>query len=82
MPNTFSFTGQTISGTYQYVVQVRDGLFYDGLGSPLIIGSGSIGPTGPAGPTGSGTLFGNVDGGRAGSVYLISQNINGGTAGS
>jgi len=53
-----SFYGVSISSTFQRLVQVVDGLYYDGLGNLLNIGSGGsgsggLGPTGPKGATGA-----------------------------
>ena len=44
---------QSISSTYQYVVQTRNGLYYDGLGNQLIISGGATGPAGQMGATGA-----------------------------
>jgi len=53
-----SLYGVSVSSTFQRLVQVVDGLYYDGLGNLLNIGSGGsgsggIGPTGPQGATGA-----------------------------
>jgi len=53
-----SLYGFSVSSTFQRLVQVVDGLYYDGLGNLLNIGSGGsgsggIGPTGPQGATGT-----------------------------
>lgn len=55
MANEFDLTGKYISESYDRLVQYSaTGGYFDGLGNPLSIGSGSTGPTGPAGgPTGS-----------------------------
>ena len=49
-----SLYGFSVSSTFQKLVQVVDGSYYDGLGNLLNIGSNSntIGITGPQGPTG------------------------------
>jgi hypothetical protein len=43
---------------------------------------GIVGPQGIPGPTGPAGSAGNVDGGRADSIYTGTQPINSGTAGS
>ena len=54
MSNTYSLFGNTVSSTFQYLVQVRSGNeYYDGFGNPLNIGAGIQGNTGPQGNTGS-----------------------------
>jgi hypothetical protein len=51
-----SLYGVSVSSTFQRLVQIVDGLYYDGLGNLLNIGGTggiTVGPTGPQGPTGS-----------------------------
>lgn len=62
---TYSLFGLRIATTYERLVQVINGVFYDGLGNTLTIGggsgsggSGSVGPQGPAGATGANGLNG------------------------
>ncbi len=62
---TYSLTGKTASSTYGRLVQVVNGDYYDGFGTPLNIGS---------------SASRNIDGGSAYSVYLPIQNLNGGGA--
>ncbi len=59
--STYSLFGQTVSGTFQYLVQVRESTYYDGFGNELfsIIGSVSVGPQGVQGPTGSDGVVGS-----------------------
>jgi len=51
----YELTGTTASSTYGRLVQVVDGLYYDGFGNLLTLGGGtySIGPQGPQGPQGA-----------------------------
>ena len=50
---TYSLSGKTISSTYQYLIQTRNGLYYDGLGNQIILSaSGSVGATGAGGSLG------------------------------
>lgn len=59
---TYSLFGLRIATTYARLVQVVNGVFYDGLGNTIAIsggsGSGGIGATGPAGATGADGLNG------------------------
>lgn len=60
MPN-YSLYGNTVSGTFQYLVQIRpDGFYYDGLGNLLSLGGGTfaVGPQGATGPQGSNGING------------------------
>ena len=59
---TYSLFGLRIATTYERLVQIVNGVFYDGLGNTIAIsggsGSGGIGATGPAGATGADGLNG------------------------
>jgi len=52
--NDFTLRGLRVSDTYPFLVQIRNGSLFDGLGNPLTFQSltGPQGPTGPVGPTG------------------------------
>ena len=47
-----SLRGKRISESYQKLVQFNNGVFYDGLGNPLPVGSSGIGYQGPQGRAG------------------------------
>lgn len=51
MSNTRNLGNLTPANTYGQLVQIVNGIYYDGLGNPLTIGQ--VGPQGPAGPQGS-----------------------------
>ena len=63
---TYSLTGNKISQTYQKLVQVINGLYYDGLGNRL-----DFGPTGFQGSTGFQGVLGNT--GPQGFQGLVGQ---------
>lgn len=50
MSNTRNLGNLTPANTYGQLVQIVNGVYYDGLGNPLTIGQ--VGPQGPAGPQG------------------------------
>jgi len=52
---TNTLYGYTVSSTFQFLVQYRDGLYYDGFGNLLNLGGGTstIGPQGDIGPQGA-----------------------------
>lgn len=63
---TYSLTGNKISQTYQKLVQIVNGLYYDGLGNRL-----DFGPTGFQGSTGFQGVLGNT--GPQGFQGLVGQ---------
>ena len=78
-----SLYGVSVSSTFQRLVQIVDGLYYDGLGNLLNIGgsgSNGIGPTGPQGATGAAGVSLMWMGSWTQSMYYVSYdavNYNG-----
>lgn len=59
---SYDLSNEFVSGTYGRLVQVIDGLYYDGYGNLLNIGNGIVypGPIGPIGPMGPIGLTGSI----------------------